>query len=145
MNKLPGRSTSIVIAFDFGRKSIGVAVGEKSLATANELTPLKANNGVPDWEVIGALIDEWEPGAVLVGLPLNMDGSDQDMTRRARKFARRIQGRFRHLHVQMVDERLSTREAKTIAHERGHSGNYAKQPLDSISARLLLESWWAEQ
>lgn len=130
-----------LLAFDFGTRSIGVCVGEASLQTANELKPLKAKDGIPDWQQIEALINEWQPTKLLVGLPLNMDGSEQEMTRRARKFAQRLHGRFR-LEVELVDERLSTREAKDIAFTRGHRGNFADNPVDSIAARLILESWW---
>lgn len=130
-----------VLAFDFGTQSIGVSAGESSLQIANELKPLKARDGIPDWQQIEALIDEWQPERLLVGLPLNMDGSEQEMTRRARKFAQRLHGRFR-LQVELVDERLSTREAKELVFERGHRGNFANKPIDSIAARLILESWW---
>lgn len=131
-----------LLAFDFGTKSIGAAVGETLLNTANELAPIKAKDGIPNWQDIEKLLQEWKPHTVLVGLPLNMDGSDQEITRRARKFAQRIHGRY-GINVELVDERLSTREAKEIAAERGQRGNYAQQPVDSIAARLILESWWA--
>lgn len=133
---------SALLAFDFGTKSIGAAVGETLLNTANELAPIKAKDGIPNWQDIEKLLQEWKPHTVLVGLPLNMDGSDQEITRRARKFAQRIHGRY-GINVELVDERLSTREAKEIAAERGQRGNYAQQPVDSIAARLILESWWA--
>lgn len=146
-----------VLAFDFGTRSIGVSAGvsaevsngvstdtgedNTSLHTANELPALRAKDGIPDWQQITALINEWQPTTLLVGLPLNMDGSEQEMTRRARKFAQRLHGRFR-LKVELVDERLTTREAKELAFSRGHRGNFADKPIDSIAARLLLEAWW---
>ena len=129
-----------LLAFDFGTKSIGVSYGQANLATANELKPLKAKDGIPDWQQIEKLIGEWQPQKLLVGLPLNMDGSEQEMTRRARKFANRLRSRFQ-LDVELVDERLSSREAKELAMERGHRGNYADQPVDSIAARLILETF----
>ncbi len=132
-----------LLAFDFGSKSIGVSAGQSSLAVANELPPLRAKDGIPDWSQIENLISEWQPEKLLVGLPLNMDGSDQEMTRRARKFANRLHGRFR-LEVELVDERLSTMEAKEIAAERGFSGSYNKNPVDSIAARLILESYFSD-
>lgn len=130
-----------LIAFDFGTKSIGVSVGEASLQTASELKAIKAKDGIPDWTQIETLIHEWQPSKLLVGLPLNMDGSEQEMTRRARKFGNRLHARFR-LDVEFIDERLSTREAKNIAAERGHSGNYSNKPIDSIAARLILLSYY---
>lgn len=133
-----------VLAFDYGIKSIGVAFGQSITGTANELPPLKARDGVPDWQQIQSLLDEWQPNKVLVGLPLNMDGSESEFGARARRFGNRLHGRF-GVEVVMFDERLSTREAKAEAAERGHKGNYAKAPVDSIAARLILESWFSEQ
>ena len=131
------------LSFDFGTKSIGVAVGQSVAATAKELTPIKAKEGIPNWDEIQQLLVEWTPEIVLVGLPVNMDGSEMEMTRRARKFGKRIEGRYAQK-IEFVDERLTTREAKMEAAENGHKGNYAKNPVDSIAARILLESWWRE-
>lgn len=130
-----------VLAFDFGTQNIGVAVGQELSGTAQELAPLKARDGIPDWNLIGSLIAEWQPALLVVGLPLNMDGSDSDFARRARKFANRLHGRF-GLPVEVMDERLSTFSAKGEAMARGHAGNYRQAPVDSIAARLILESWF---
>lgn len=137
------QSPFYALSFDFGTKSIGVAVGQSVAATAKELTPIKAKEGIPNWNDIQQLLIEWTPKIVLVGLPVNMDGSEMEMTRRARKFGRRIEGRYAQK-IEFVDERLTTREAKMEAAENGHKGNYAKNPVDSIAARILLESWWRE-
>ncbi len=87
------------------------------------------------------MIAEWRPQLLLVGLPLNMDDTESELSARARKFGNRLHGRF-GLPVEWHDERLSTREAKMEAAERGHKGNYAQAPVDSIAARLILESWF---
>ena len=129
-----------ILAFDYGTATIGVAAGQTLTATAAELAPLKARDGIPDWKQIEHLLHEWRPALLVVGLPLNMDGSESELAARARKFARRLHGRF-GVGVKMMDERLSTFEAKQIAAERGQRGNYAAQPVDSIAARLILESW----
>ncbi|MDU4431726.1 MAG: Holliday junction resolvase RuvX, partial [Pluralibacter gergoviae] len=76
-----------LVAFDFGTKSIGAAVGQRITGTARPLAALKANDGNPDWTLIERLLREWQPEAVIVGLPLNMDGTEQPLTARARKFA----------------------------------------------------------
>lgn len=136
-------SQDSVIAFDFGTQSIGVAVGQRLLGTGTELAPLRAKEGIPHWQQIAVLIETWQPELVLVGLPLNMDGSEGEITRRARKFGKRIHGRF-GLALAFVDERLSTREAKQVARARGQNGSYKDKPVDSIAARLLLESWWRD-
>ncbi len=131
---------SFILGFDFGTRSIGVAVGQVLTSSASELSPLNANNGIPDWHQIEQLFAEWKPELAVVGLPVNMDGSEMEMTRRARKFGNRLHGRL-GIKVEFADERLTTREAKGIAHHSGHSGNYRDQPVDSIAARLILESW----
>lgn len=128
------------MAFDYGLKNIGVAYGQSVTGTANELKPLPARDGIPNWDHVQQLLREWQPQHLLVGLPLNMDGSDSDLCARARKFANRLNGRF-GLPVTLHDERLSTRAAKDEARDRGHHGHYASAPIDSIAARLILESW----
>lgn len=130
-----------LLAFDYGLKNIGVAYGQSITGTANELPPLAARDGIPNWEQIAKLITEWRPQRLLVGLPLNMDDSESELSQRARKFANRLHGRF-GLPVELFDERLTTRLAKEAARERGHKGNYATKPVDSIAARLFLESWF---
>ncbi len=129
-----------VLGFDYGLKNIGVASGQTVTASASELPPLKAKDGIPDWNAIENLLNEWQPDCVVIGLPLNMDGSDSELSQRARKFGNRLHGRF-GVQVHLMDERLSTREAKSIAREQGHKGNYRENPVDSLAARLILESW----
>lgn len=133
-----------VLAFDYGLRNIGLAQGNKFSNTAQELKPLKAKDGTPNWDEIKKALDEWQPDLVVVGLPLNMDDSESELSKRARKFANRIHGRF-GVAIEMMDERLSSFEAKEEASERGQLGNYSKQPIDSIAARLILESWLASQ
>lgn len=130
-----------VLAFDYGLKNIGVAYGQSITGTANEMPPLTARDGIPNWDEIAKLLSEWQPQRLLVGLPLNMDDSESELSQRARKFANRLHGRF-GLPVELFDERLTTRLAKEEARERGHKGNYGTSPVDSIAARLLLESWF---
>ncbi|MCL4112713.1 UNVERIFIED_CONTAM: hypothetical protein GTU68_052160 [Idotea baltica] len=131
-----------VIAFDYGNKNIGVATGQVITRQAQELCVLKAQNGVPNWTEVQSLIQEWKPDAIIVGLPINMDGSTSDMSSRAEKFSRRIHGRF-NLPVYMQDERLTTYEAK-LQNTTKNSANYKKNPVDAIAAALLLESWLQE-
>lgn len=133
-----------VLAFDYGTQNIGAAVGQTLTKTAIELPPLKAKDGIPDWDAVSRLISDWQPDLIVVGLPLNMDGSDSELAVRARKFANRVHGRF-GVAVEMMDERLSTFTAKGEAMERGHRGDYRNQPVDSIAARLILESWFGER
>ena len=94
-----------LLAFDYGTKNIGVATGQTITSSANSLPPVKAKDGVPDWNRIEKLMADWKPDLVLVGLPLNMDDSESELSTRARKFANRIHGRF-GVKIDMMDERL---------------------------------------
>ena len=130
----------LILGFDYGTKQIGVAVGQVITGQARELCILKAQNGVPDWQKVEALIKEWQPDAIVVGLPLNMDGSPSEMSARAEKFARRLNGRF-NLPVHMHDERLTTYEAKGERLAQGQRGSYRENPVDALAAALLLQGW----
>lgn len=130
-----------VLAFDYGTKQIGVATGQTLTGNTQPVAVLKARDGQPNWTQLTALVATWRPTLLLVGLPLNMDDSEGELCVRARKFARRLQGRL-GLPVKMVDERLSTAEAKEIAGVRG--GYDHKRPVDSIAAALILQTWLAD-
>lgn len=130
-----------VIAFDFGTQSIGCAVGQSVTQTAQALPAFKARDGIPNWDAIKACLDEWKPHYIVVGLPLNMDGTDQEITKRARKFANRLFGRF-GIKVELQDERLTTTEARAEIFARGGVKALNKGKIDSISACLILESWF---
>ncbi len=129
-----------LLAFDYGTKNIGVACGQTISGTANSLPSLKAKDGIPDWVQVEKIIKEWQPDLTLIGLPLNMDDSESELSVRARKFANRLHGRFA-VKIEMVDERLSSFEAKGEVMRRGGSRDYKNNPVDSIAARLILESW----
>ncbi len=131
----------LVLGFDFGSKRIGVAVGQELTATARELVTLNNRNGAPDWEAITGLIEQWQPDALVVGLPLNLDGTDHEVSRLARRFGNRLHGRY-NLPVFHIDERLSSAEAEQqLAGKRQHD----KGEVDRVAARLILESWLSEQ
>ena len=126
-----------LLGFDFGLKQIGVASGQTLTSSATGLTILKAVDGIPKWDQVEKILKEWQPDLVVVGLPLNMDDSESDLSNRARKFARRLQGRFA-VEVEMVDERLTSREAKSIGRDQG-TQDLTK--IDHIAASLILQSW----
>lgn len=127
-----------VIGFDFGSRWTGIAVGQTLTGMANPLPAIKSG----DWAAIAQLIDEWQPGRLIVGLPTSMDGSDDEMTDASKRFSRRLQGRF-NLPTELHDERLTTRAAWQIAAESGQ--RHSKQQIDSLSAVLITESWLASQ
>lgn len=133
-----------ILAFDFGTKSIGVAVGSELTGTASLLSAFKAQDGTPNWDLVEKLIKEWQPQLLLVGLPLNMDGTEQPFTARARKFANRLHGRF-GLPVELQDERLTTTEARSQLFAEGGFRNLAKDKVDSLSAKIIFESWYEQQ
>lgn len=133
-----------LLAFDYGTKNIGVASGQTITRSASSQPALKAKDGIPDWNQIEKLLKDWQPDLVLVGLPLNMDGSESELSARARKFANRLHGRF-GVKVDLVDERLSSFAAKGEVMERGGSRDYKHNPIDSIAARVILESWFERQ
>ncbi|EFM90585.1 Holliday junction resolvase-like protein [Actinobacillus pleuropneumoniae] len=133
-----------ILAFDFGTYSIGCSVGQDITGTAQGLPSFKAQDGIPNWDQIEKVIKEWQPERLVVGLPLNMDGSEQPLTQRAKKFANRLNGRF-NLPVELQDERLTTVSAKAEIFERGGYKALKKDKVDSISACLILESWFEAQ
>ncbi|MDA7852468.1 Holliday junction resolvase RuvX [Porticoccaceae bacterium] len=126
-----------LLGFDYGLKQIGVASGQTLTSSATGLTILKAVDGIPNWSQVEKLLTEWDPDLVVVGLPLNMDDSESELSGRARKFARRLQGRFA-VEVEMVDERLTSREAKSMGREQG---NQDLTKIDHVAAALILQSW----
>ena len=133
--------TQTVLAFDFGTNSIGCAVGQSITGTAQGLPAFKAQDGIPNWDEIGKVINEWKPNVLVIGLPLNMDGTEQPLTQRAKKFANRLHGRFA-IPIVLHDERLTTVEARSEIFSRGGYKALKKGKVDSISACLILESWF---
>lgn len=129
-----------LLGFDYGPAKIGVAVGQTVTGTATPLTTLRAVDQRPDWEGIGRLIGQWQPEALVVGLPRDMEDRDTEVTARARRFARQLEGRYR-LPVHMMDERLTSMEALQIT---GHRPKRIEE-LDAIAAKLILETWLSEQ
>jgi putative Holliday junction resolvase len=132
------------LGFDFGMKNIGIAVGQELTMTASPLMAIKAREGIPDWDQIKKILDEWQPALLVVGLPLNMDGTEQTMTAAARRFGNRLHGRF-NIPVEWQDERLSTYEALEQMGIRHKSQSRQRSDVDQISAQLILQSWLNQQ
>lgn len=127
-----------VLGFDFGLRRIGVAVGQTLTDTASPEAIVKSRDGRPDWDHITALFDTWQPAAIVVGLPLRMDGSEQPLTQSARKFGQRLSGRYGHLPLFFIEEQLSSVEAETRM-------KTTEKPLDDHAAQIILESWLRER
>jgi putative Holliday junction resolvase len=137
----------IVLAFDFGRRRIGVACGDTVSRTAAPLVAVPVGSGGPRWEVIDALLREWQPALIVIGLPYNVDGSDSAMTLDAREFATEVARRY-PLQVALVDERYSSREAEARLKSARESGlrrrRVAKADVDAAAACVILERWFTE-
>lgn len=130
-----------VLAFDFGTHKIGVAVGQTITGSASPLPELNASNGQPNWDQVATLIAEWQPDIFVVGVPVMMDGSEFDLTQRARKFGQRLQGRFGKPWYPM-DERLTSFEARALARTQPQR---SKGLVDSLAASLILQSWFENE
>ena len=128
------------MAFDFGTERIGVAVGEPATGIAHPLTTIAAASMQARFAMIAALIAEWSPQRLVVGLPVHMDGVEHTMTAKARRFARQLEGRFR-LPVELVDERLSTNEAAERLRASGVDARRQKPVRDQVAAQTILQSW----
>ncbi|NOX77062.1 MAG: Holliday junction resolvase RuvX [Gammaproteobacteria bacterium] len=127
-----------LLGFDYGTSRIGVAVGQELTATATALVTVRARDGKPDWPAITLLIEQWQPDAVVVGLPLNMDGSFHDLSKRAQRFGNQLHGRY-NLRAYFMDERLSSLEAEREL--RGKSRKVRAADIDKVAAKVILESW----
>jgi putative Holliday junction resolvase len=133
-----------ILGFYYGLKNIGVAVGQELTSTANPLTVIKARDGIPNWDEVHTLLDQWKPQLLIVGLPFNMDGTEQRMTAASRKFGNRLNGRFQ-IPVEWQDERLSTYEALEQLGIRSKLQANKRDDVDRISAQIILQSWLNQQ
>lgn len=142
---MTAQKPTLLLALDFGVKKMGMALGNSLSQDARPFDILAMNNGQPDWDNLLGIIDTWQIDVILVGLPLNMDGTDSMLTKRAHKFARRLSHRLgeRHLKAQvfLYDERLSSQEARELAWERGWITE-ERQSIDDIAACILLDSYF---
>lgn len=130
----------IYLGFDFGYKRIGVAVGQQLTCSASPLATLDAKLGVPNWDVVQKVVDQWQPCAMIVGLPTCIDGTEQYTTAASKGFAKQLRKRFARP-VHLVDERLSTMEARAYLFAEGGYRKIKQSEVDSIAACVILEQW----
>lgn len=130
-----------VLAFDFGERRIGVAVGEHLIHSANPLVTIDSESNEVRFTAITQLVSEWRPTLLVVGLPLSLDGSETEVTQLCKKFARRLNGRF-NLPVALIDERYSSAEASQLLNETGIRGRAQKAMLDQVAAQTILRSYF---
>jgi putative Holliday junction resolvase len=141
------RQARLVMAFDFGRRRIGVAAGDTLSATATPLAAVLAGQGGQQWTTIGALVRDWQPALAVVGLPYNVDGSESELSTAARAFAGELEVRY-GLRVEMIDERYSSLEAHERLQQARETGvrkrRVGKADIDAAAACIILERWMAE-
>lgn len=130
-----------VLAFDFGERRLGIATGTHLLLKANPLKTIDDESNKVRFNIIHDLINEWQPKLLVVGLPLNLQGEETDMCALARKFARRLNGRF-NLPVILVDERFSSAQASEVLKSQGVHGIDQKPKLDQVAAQTILQSYF---
>lgn len=132
--------TDFILGFDYGTKRIGVAVGQLVTKTARPLAMIKADNGKPHFETLAKLLKVWQPSALVVGIPLNMDGTEQAITHGARAFAEMLRNQF-HLPVHEMDERLTTKAARENLFAEGGFKALQNGQVDAVAAQLILQNW----
>lgn len=130
----------ILLGFDFGMKRIGVAVGQTITQSARPLGTIKASRGIPQGDSLDQFVKRWHPDAFVVGIPLNMDGTEQPITSAARQFVNLLRERY-HLPVFEMDERLSTKDARERVFKQGGYKALQETEIDSIAAQLILQNW----
>jgi len=131
----------MIMAFDFGTQKMGMAVGQSMIESANPLALFPMKDGIPNWDALLKIVKQYQPTLFLVGLPLNMDDSESELSTRSRKFARRLRHQT-NIETLMVDERLTTREARDELDQYQAQGRAKKLAADSIAAALFIESWY---
>lgn len=147
MSELPAPPTvflptsGAVLAFDFGLRHVGVAVGEASLGVARPLRSIDAEANDIRFAEISKLVIEWQPVRLIIGLPLGMDGGEHELTRRARRFGRQLEGRF-GVPVAFVDERLTSAEAEAQLRSAGLGGRTHKSLSHPIAAQIILQNYF---
>ena len=147
-----------LLGFDYSQNKIGIAVGQRLTNTASGLTTLLCQHKKIDWAAMDELFSEWNPDACIVGLPLNMDGTEQDTTQLAKNFGKQLKSRY-NLPVYFTDERLTSREASQMLGYGGHTSP-RRQPrkgkkvkpqqqhghdIDQLAAQLILQDWLNQQ
>ena len=124
-----------IIAFDYGEKKIGVAVGQTSTNTSSPLQIIFNKDNKTNWISISSLLDEWKPDLILLGKPLNMDGSDSEIMKKVDKFYKKLKSIY-DADIEFVDERLTTFEAREILKDEKHDN------VDAHAAKILIDNWF---
>lgn len=124
-----------IVAFDYGTKKIGVAVGQTETYTSSPLQIIYNEHEKTNWNEINILIDEWNPDLILVGKPINMDGTESDIMKRVDNFFKKLE-KISNVDCEYIDERLTTFEAKEIL------GEDRVAEVDAHAAKILIDNWF---
>ncbi|HSQ81605.1 MAG TPA: Holliday junction resolvase RuvX [Casimicrobiaceae bacterium] len=144
MSRIAGGTEATVLAFDFGLRRIGVAVGNTLTRVAHPLATIDAQTADARFETIAALVDEWRPGRLIVGLPTHADGTPHAMTAEAQAFAAAI-GKRHALPVDLVDERWTSEVARDELAASGRGGRAGRAMRDEKAAQIILQAWFDER
>ena len=134
------KESGVVMAFDYGLRNIGIAIGQNITKSASTFYAIKAQDGIPDWIKLDSIIEEWEPSLFIVGDPFNMDGTKSEFQKKIVKFSSRLKKRY-GVEIQMIDERLTTKEAKDRLESESNILRTSSNE-HSISAQIILEDWF---
>ena len=129
-----------VLGFDYGEKRIGIATGQTITGSATPLETVTAINQKPDWQKIEKIIQQWQPDALIVGIPYHLDGSSSEMTEKAERFSRQLEGRFQ-IPTKTINEALSSFEAEQELQKKVKISQHNKQEIDKMSAAIIVQSW----
>ncbi|MGQ0525626.1 MAG: Holliday junction resolvase RuvX [Betaproteobacteria bacterium] len=142
LDSISGPATAgTVLGFDFGEKRIGVAVGDLQVGIAHPLATIRAEDNRSRFSAIAAIVEEWHPVMLIVGVPFHAQQTRHEMERLARRFARRLEGRF-GIPTHLVDERLTSDAAATALREQGISARSTKGALDEAAAQQILQAYF---
>ncbi len=134
------KGSGVVMAFDYGLKNIGIAIGQNITKSASTFYAIKAKEGVPEWIKLDSIIEEWKPSLFIVGDPFNMDGTKSEFQKKIAKFSTELKRRYK-IELYMMDERLTTKEAKERIQDKP-DGIKDSANKHSISAQIILEDWF---
>jgi putative Holliday junction resolvase len=132
-----------LLAFDFGERYLGVAVGDTEVGMAHPLATIDARVSAERFRAVAEFIAEWKPSRLIVGLPLSPGGEPHDLTRKAERFARQLGGRF-GLPVTLQDERYSSTEAESRLRAIGRGGRRHKNDTHPVAAQVILQAYFDE-
>ena len=132
--------SSVIMAFDYGLRNIGIAIGQNITKSASTFYAIKAKEGEPDWTKLDSIVKEWEPALFIVGDPFNMDGTKSEFQKRICQFSTKLKNRYK-IRLHMMDERLTTKEAKERIKAES---SWLKESSNkhSVSAQIILEDWF---